>query len=382
MAAVMSHSEKTIERRAIRVERAEGPTVFQFTLRLDELLAVADVSRVEGVTLEDLVLCGRADVRKAVDALARIAKSPDMPFPYPITLALSSRVRFRQSRGPAVGDGIAIGGMLEIPVGEPDTKKAGLVVDGHFPLLAVKHAKANDLPLAIFAFVCDDTRRLREQFQTIAVQRHLTPEQSNQLIREALASFEPNLSAKEVPSAVCDWLNESPKSPFHGLVKGARRTVAKQRTIVCASVLTRVIDESLSTPSGCLFPYRNIASGERDMEGICRVLMMFWTGVKNVFPSAWGKPVSKSRLMHTVGIRAMGRLMDRIMPSVDIEDDAALAVIEADLQKIAPICRWTSGMWEELELKWNELQNVPRHIHVLSNLLIRAYARAQRSPNK
>lgn len=378
----MPRNSKTIQRRAIRIERGEGPPVFQFTLQVDELLTVADVSRVDGVTLEDLVPYGRADVRTAVDALAEIAKSREMPFPYPITLALSSRVRFRQSRGPAVGDGTALAGTLEIPFGEPGTKKAGFVVDGHFPLLAVMRAKANDLPLAMFAFVCDDERQLREQFQTLAAQQRLTPDQADQLIPEVLASFSPKLSAKEVPPAVCDWLNESPKSPFHGSVKGARKSVPKQSAIVPASALTRVIDESLSTPSGCLFPYRNVAIGETDMEGICHVLMLFWTAVKNVFPNAWGKPVSKSRLMHTVGIRAMGRLMDRIMPSVDIDDDGALAVIEADLQKIAPVCRWTSGMWEELELKWNELQNVPRHIHILSNLLIRAYAKAQRSQNK
>jgi hypothetical protein len=101
-----------------------------------------------------------------------------------------------------------------------------------------------------------------------------------------------------------------------------------------------------------------------------------------VFPDAWAKAVSKSRLMHTAGIRATGRLMDRIMPPIDIDDEGALAEIEADLRKIAPICRWTSGMWEELEIKWNEVQSVPRHIHMLSNALIRAYARAQRSTNK
>lgn len=355
--------------------------MFQFTLRLEELLAVADISRVDGVTLEDLVPYRRTDVRKVIDSLIGIAESPNTPFPYPITIALSSRVRFRQSRGPAVGDGTALGGTLEIPVGEPETKRAGLVVDGHYPLLAVIQAEAHDLPLAIFAFVCDDERQLRKQFQTLTAQQRLTPEQADQLIPEVLTSISPTLSAKQVPAAVCEWLNESEKSPFHGLIKGARK-VPKQKTIVPASALSRMIDESLTTPSGCLFPYRNIASGETDMEEICRVLMLFWTAVKNVFPDAWAKPASKSRLMHTAGIRAMGRLMDRIMPTVDIDDDGSVTVIEADLQKVAPICRWTSGMWEELEIKWNEVQSVPRHIHMLSNLLIRAYARAQRSTKK
>jgi hypothetical protein len=34
--------------------------------------------------------------------------------------------------------------------------------------------------------------------------------------------------------------------------------------------------------------------------------------VKDAFPEAWGKPSSQSRLVHGVGIKAMGIIMDRI----------------------------------------------------------------------
>lgn len=379
---VVPRKSKTIQRRAIRVDRGTAPPVYQLSLRLDELLAVADVSRVEGVTLEDLVPYRLTKVRSAVDALSSIAKSAITPFPYPITLALSSRVKFRQSRGPAVGDGTSLSGTLEIPFGEPSNGRVGLVVDGHFPLLAAILADVNNLPLAVFAFVCDDERELRKHFLALVTQQRLTADQVDQMIPEVLGSFSPKLSAKDLPVALCDWLNESENSPFYGLVKGSGKTVPKQRAIVPASTLTRMIDESLSTPSGCLFSYRNIATGETDMEGICRVLMLFWTAVKNVFPDDWAKLPSKSRLMHVAGIRSMGRLMDRITPSINIDDDDSLAEIEADLQKIAPMCRWSSGTWDGLDLKWNEIQSVPRHIHLLSNLLVRAYAQSQKLQSK
>lgn len=139
-----------------------------------------------------------------------------------------------------------------------------------------------------------------------------------------------------------------------------------------------MIEESLSQPSGCLFPYRNIATGETDFDGITSLLVTYWTAVSKVFSDAWGKPATKSRLMHGAGIRAMGRLMDRIMPVVNLRRADAIAKVSRELKLIAPVCRWTKGRWEDMDgMRWNEIQNVPRHIHVLSNVLIRAYLQAK-----
>ncbi len=139
-----------------------------------------------------------------------------------------------------------------------------------------------------------------------------------------------------------------------------------------------MIEESLSQPSGCLFPYRNIATGETDFDGITSLLVTYWTAVSEVFSEAWGKQPAKSRLMHGAGIRAMGRLMDRIMPYINPRDSNAVAQAKRELTLIAPICRWTKGRWEEMDgLRWNDVQNVPRHIHMLSNVLIRAYLQAR-----
>ena len=74
----------------------------------------------------------------------------------------------------------------------------------------------------------------------------------------------------------------------------------------------------------------------------------------------------------------MGRLMDKIMPSINLHKANAGTQVATEIQRIAPICRWTKGRWEDLDgLRWNEIQVVPRHINVLSNLLIRAYLHAR-----
>jgi hypothetical protein len=84
----------------------------------------------------------------------------------------------------------------------------------------------------------------------------------------------------------------------------------------------------------------------------------------------------RSRLMHGVGIASMGFLMDAITDrlgfvSVPSEDD-----FRADLKAIADVCRWTSGVWEfgnQHQRRWNDLQNTPRDIQLLTNYLLFEY---------
>ena len=85
-------------------------------------------------------------------------------------------------------------------------------------------------------------------------------------------------------------------------------------------------------------------------------------------------PATESRLMHGVGIRAMGKLMDRIMAQIDCKNRQAPEMVRSELAKVASRCRWTHGVWEELDsMPWNAFQNVPKHISLLSNYLIRTY---------
>ena len=113
---------------------------------------------------------------------------------------------------------------------------------------------------------------------------------------------------------------------------------------------------------------------ERLPDGWGRTSLHVWSAVSIVFPEAWGLPPKASRLMHGAGLRAMGRLMDVIMPSIRCQSKNAIKQTVIELEKIEPICKWTSGRWIELDgIKWNEIQNVPRHINLLSSVIIRAY---------
>ena len=139
-----------------------------------------------------------------------------------------------------------------------------------------------------------------------------------------------------------------------------------------------MIQESLSSPSGCLYPHRNTSTGEVDLEAMLGTLIIYWGAVKGVFPADWGLPPHKSRLMHSAGLRAMGKLMDRVMSPINVKTPAAIQLVQRELTLIVPACHWTSGRWSGLnDMNWDEIQNVPRHVRDLSSLLVRAYVQAK-----
>ena len=115
-------------------------------------------------------------------------------------------------------------------------------------------------------------------------------------------------------------------------------------------------------------------TGETDFKRIQRLIYIFWKAVKDTWPEAWGLPPNKSRLMHSAGLLAMGRLMDLVMWNVDVDDPVSVRKVMNSLEKMKPYCQWTSGKWEDLDsLEWNKIQNLPNHVKMLSNYLIRSF---------
>jgi DGQHR domain-containing protein len=368
-----------LRRRAIELRQNEAHPLYLFGLTGEELLAIADVSRVSRDDVGKLIGYQRPEVKRHVLDIADYLNEPDILFPNSLILALSSRVRFRRSRGPEVSDGLATAGVLDIPLPSGRGAKPAWIVDGQQRALALSKSKRRGFPIPVNAFVADEVGLQRDQFLRVNNTRPLPRGLITELLPEITTTLPAHLSAKRLPSAICDWLNQDPNSPFRGLIRRASSNAGgRGEAIVADTSVVKMIEESLSSPSGCLFPYRNIATGETDVDGICSVLITYWQAVKRVFPEAWGKVPGKSRLMHGAGIRAMGRLMDRIMSGLSPTGPRAVEQVERELRQVTPVCRWTGGAWEELnDMPWNEIQNVPRHIRLLSNLLIRAYVQAK-----
>jgi hypothetical protein len=66
--------------------------------------------------------------------------------------------------------------------------------------------------------------------------------------------------------------------------------------------------------------------------------------------------------------------MDRMMASVLPFEEEAPQRLQQEFSKFRDQCAWLDGEWSELSnMPWNEIQNTPKHIRMLSNALIRLY---------
>jgi len=367
-----------LNRRALRIEQSPGCPLYVFSLTAREILQIADISRVSRDQSGDLIGYQRPEVRQHIQEIVDYLDSEQVIFPNPIIIALSSAVKFTSSRGPNVGDGAATGGTLEIPFAINGGPKPGWIVDGQQRALALARAQRANFAVPVNAFVTDSIDIQRDQFLRINNTKPLPRGLVTELLPTISSPLPARLALRQTPSALCDLLNTDDASPFCGLIKrSSASTEARHSAVVTDTSIVNMLQESLVSPSGCLFPFRNMTSGETDFAGLYEVLLVYWNSVKATFPEAWGRPPGQSRLMHGAGLRAMGRLMDRVMAMIDPRHTEAASHVHDDLALVAPLCRWTSGTWEGLDMRWNEIQNVPRHTNELSNYLIRIYVQAK-----
>lgn len=372
-------SEHILERRALRILQNDSIPLYLFSLAAEEVDLVADVARISRDEAGKLIGYQRPEKRNHVKQILEYLDSGEVLFPNGLILALPDSVRFKSSRGPGASDGLATSGTLEIPMSsDPDAPRPAWIVDGQQRSLALARTKNRRLPVPVAGFVASTLELQRDQFLRVNTVSPLPVNLITELLPQIVSAPSSRLSARKLPSALVDMLNQDPQSPFYGLIKRASTDPeSRKQLVVTDNSLVEALKESLESPSGVLFPYRNIAAGTTDTEGIRHLLLTYWTAVKQAFPDAWGRPATESRLMGGVGIRAMGRLMERIMAHVNLHGKDPVGATLAELERISSMCRWTSGTWAEIGLPWNEVQNTPRHISALSNYLVRQYIDAR-----
>lgn len=372
---------RSITCHALQVKQPSASPLYLFALTAQQLSDVASVSRLSRNDQGALEGYQRAIAREHVANIVNYLTETDALLPNAVILALSSEARFEERRGPGNDDGAAVAGRLTIPLPDAGQPRPAWIVDGQQRSTALAQITNRSFPVPIAAFVTDSVDLQRDQFIRVNSVKPLDKGLVTELLPEVAVSISPRLAAKKIPSALVDLLNTSTESPFQGLIRRpSTPTGDRRRTVVQDTSLVLAIQESLSTTSGCLFPFRNLATGHTDHESIWWMLTTYWSAVRDVFPEAWGRPPTESRLMHGCGIRSMGRLMDRMMSAIEPFDDEAPEVLRRALSQLAPVCRWTNGQWDELGgLAWNDLENTPRHLRMLSNWLIRTYLQQRQS---
>jgi DGQHR domain-containing protein len=369
----------SLRRRALRIAQTDSYPLYVFTLKAEEVLQIADISRVSRDEAGKLIGYQRPEVHKHIDEIVDYLNGEAPIFPNPIIMALPSRVHFQKIRGDKIpGDELGITGTLTIPLPRPGQPRPAWIVDGQQRALALSRIRRGDFPVPVTAFVADSVSQQRDQFIRVNNTKPLPRGLVSELLPEMDTPLPPRLALKKAPSELCDVLNNDKNSPLRGMIKRASTTKEQSaRAVIADTSITAMISESLTSSSGCLYPYRDATRKETDFDGIIQALFTYWAAVRDTFPDAWGKRAARSRLMHGAGIRAMGRLMDRVLTIVDPRQPDASTLIRQELALVAPHCHWTSGTWEAIGMRWNEIQNLHGHIQELSSHLIRVYVNAR-----
>jgi DGQHR domain-containing protein len=368
--------------RALRTMQADGVAVYTFFLPGADLLQVAEISRIHrDADRGGLRGFQRREIRDHVRSITTFLDSAkSVLFPNAVLLAIAPSASFVRSRGekPTGEVRAAEAGTLYLPKplrdGDP---KSAWVIDGQQRCLALAQARNRSLPVPVVAFASEDLALHRQQFILVNKAKPLSSRLIDELLPEVAGELPRDLAPRRIPSALCDRLNTDPASPFHGLVRrpsdagqGGPGRPPADAGVVIDSALVAVIRASIASPLGALAPYKGAGDRPTDAEAMYRVLVAFWSAVRETFPDAWGLPPSRSRLMHSAGLQAMGCLMDRIMSRVGAAADPRRFAREA-LGRIAPHCHWTEGHWTEIGRGWDEVQNISRDVRALTDHLAR-----------
>ena len=267
--------QRWLSRRALKVLQSDEAPLYLFTLAADEVDMVADVARIGRDEAGRLIGYQRPEKQKHVKQIQEYLDSAQPLFPNGLILALPSEVRFKSSRGPTTTDGLAVAGTLEIPIATGDDgPRPAWIVDGQQRSLALARTKNRRLAVPVAGFVAPTLEMQREQFLRVNTVQPLPTGLVTELLPEISRVPSARMATRQLPSALVDMLNQDSDSPFHGLIRRASTAPEdKREAVVTDTSLVEAIRESIESPSGILFPYRNIASGTTDTEGIVRLLL-------------------------------------------------------------------------------------------------------------
>lgn len=352
--------EQVLTFTAVRARQSPEHVALTFVTTAREILRFAVIDRIGRDAQGELSGFQRPQVAGHIREIRDYLEKPDAVLPNPIVVAFTDRAEATD-----LGGGVA---RLSIDVarGAP-----GLVVDGQQRLSALAEME-RDFEVFVSVMICRDDADLRRQFVLVNNTRPLP----KSLIYELLPTVDDlpaRLSRRSEAAALTARLN---------FENTALKGYIKQHTcpdgIIADTVIQRIIMDSLS--NGVM---RELMRAPDGSDRCVRLISNFFEAVKQVFPTAWhGQTPKSSRLVHGVGIQAMGDVMEVIA-----ERAAARSVEEfrEGLECLRGKAAWTEGEWNlgGERRRWNSLQNVNRDVAELKHYLVglvKADQRARRRP--
>lgn len=334
---------------ALRARQALQHDVFVFAAQPHDVLTFAQIERVGRNDDGQLKGFQRHQIASHIKEIRDYLGRDDALLPNAVIIAFIEGVTVQQEKG----------GRLEVVI---DTRRGapGFVVDGQQRLTALSGLNKPGFEVFVSALVCKSYDELRQQFVLINNTRPLP----KSLIYELLPTVEglpERFTARKFAARVVERLN------FCGgrALRGQIRQHTNPAGMISDTAMQKLVMNSAANGA-----VREFVQFEDREDRSVDLIDKYFSAVEGVFGGEWvGMSPRMSRLRHGAGIVSMGFVMDLLY-----SNKSATTTVEFSegLQLLKPYTAWTSGAWkmDDCELPWNDIQNTPSDIDLLTRFLV------------
>lgn len=360
---------------ALRIDQRPDVPIFVFGVNgrlLHQFASVQAASRSADGVLEGYQ---REKVERHIREIYNYLAREGSILPNAVVLGVGSEVAFEPTSGQLRNEW-GTPGVLLIPIPWPGEPKSCLVVDGQQRVSALARLDpSRQFPVVVVAFQSSSLDLQREQFVLVNKTKPLPRDLLNELLPHLESDLPTVWRLRRVAAAVVETLRFDRSSPFYGRIRGLG--VWGPRSNISQAAVIAVVEASVRR-GGVLADHDAPEYRLVDVAAMAEILSVYFRGVARVWATAWDESPRASRLVHGVGITALGRLMDVVMSDVDVAGRRAVSSVERRLRRLEDRCAWTDGRWPRpLDCPWNALQNTSQDKRLLADYLLNEYARTR-----
>lgn len=363
-------SNNTMQIPAIEIRQGKGRPLYSFGIDGKKLLDIAQISRIGRNEEAKITGYQRPEVISHIKEIRAYLETDSAILPNAIVVAFNTKVTFEPLKYADANKTIRHG-FLNVPRDHSEElEKPGWIVDGQQRSAAIRDADINEFPVFVTAFITDSIAEQKEQFILVNSTKPLPQGLIYELLPETDIRLSTKLEKRKIPTQLLALLNSDCSSVFFKAIQ----TPTNPSGFIKDNSFIRMIENSLN--DGALYKFKTFRETDLATTNCISLLNSYWKAVSLIFPSAWGKKSSESRLSHGVGIISMGFLMDAITDKYRSIDVPSVDVFVSELGRVADRCAWTNGSWEfgcGKVRQWNEIQNISKDIELISNFLLTIY---------
>ena len=345
---------------AVRAKQAPDHDVFVFAAVPKDILKFAQIERVGRDDDGHLKGFQRHQIATHIKEIRAYLDRSDALLPNAVIVAFIGGVSILDKGA----------GIVEVTIDAQDNSP-GFVVDGQQRLSALSGLEKPGFEVFVSALICKDYDELRQQFVLINNTRPLPRTLIYELL-PTVAGLPERFTARRFAARVVERLN------FFGspALRGEIRQHTNPTGVISDTAMQKLIMNSVS--DGAIRDFMHHSDRE---DRAVDLVNEFFNAVAEVFGGAWtGMSPRTSRLRHGAGIVAMGFVMDFLY-----QQQAATKAehFRYGLTLLEPCTAWNKGIWriDGRERHWNEIQNTPTDIDLLTRYLVSTTRKRLRRPS-